>query len=594
MGWEAWLAVMTVALTMVALARNYAADIVLLSAVTFIALVQSVTGSSRLPSLSQAFQGFGNEAVLSVAVLFVVVGGLSQTGAMARLTQPVLGQPRSILAAQLRMFFPVAGMSAFLNNTPIVAMFLPVLADWCKKNKLSPSKLYLPLSYVTILGGVCTLLGTSTNMLVSGLWIQSGREPLGIFAITWVGVPVALVGIAYLLLVSRKLLPDRVPPLDLSTDPREYSVEMIVEAGSPLVGKSIEQAGLRNLPALYLLEIERADQIIAAVAHDERLAAGDRLVFVGVVSSVVDLQHIRGLVPASDHLFQLNLPRSERVLVEAVVSNSGPLVGQSVRESRFRSLYQAAVIAVARDGERLRMKIGDIVLQAGDTLLLEARPGFVEQHRDSRDFLLVSKLEGALPPRHHKAGYALLALAAVVALAGFDLVNMLGAALAGAGLMVLFGCINVTEARRSVDWQVIISIGASLGLGRTLEQSGAATALANLFVGAAQNDPWLSLAAIYLVALLLTEILSNNAAAAICFPLAIASALNLGVSPLPFVLVVMVAASCGFATPIGYQTHLMVYGPGGYRFSDFLRIGIPLDLLCGVVAVVVTPFVAPF
>jgi di/tricarboxylate transporter len=439
------------------------------------------------------------------------------------------------------------------------------------------------------------MIGTSTNMLVNGLWINSGRESFSLFDITWIGLPVAVVGLGYLVIASRKLLPDRRPAMSQFEDARQYTVEMVVEPGSGLVGQTIEQAGLRGLPGMYLMEIDREGQLLPAVSHAERLRANDRLVFVGVVESVIDLQKFRGLKPATNQVFKLNAPRTYRALVEAVVSNSCPLVGKSIREGRFRSVYNAAVIAVSRNGERVGGKIGDIVLRPGDTLLLETRHDFAEQQRNSRDFFLVSNVDGGTPPRHDKAMIALAILVGMVLFAGFELLTMLNAAMLAAGLMVITRCCTAAEARRSVDWQVLLTIGASLGIGKALQTSGAAMYLANSFLGAAGHNRWLVVATVYGVTLLFTELMSNNTAAAIVFPLAMAASKSFGdAAAVPFAMTVMIAASCGFATPLGYQTHMMVYGPGGYRFSDFVRIGLPLDVLCGVVTVALVPLIWPF
>jgi di/tricarboxylate transporter len=593
MSWEGWLTVGVIASMIALLALNVASTDLLLAA-ALIVLVSLHSFSPAFPSAADAVAGFGNEALITVGVLFVVVTGLSKSGAMALVSQPVLGRPRTILGAQARLMPPVALLSAFLNNTPIVAMFLPVVSDWSRRTGISPSKLFIPLSYATVLGGLTTLIGTSTSMLVAGLLLADKNERLSMFDLTWVGLPVCLAGLAYLLIVGRRLLPDREGLTGPRTDPREYTFEMLVESSSGLVGRSIEEAGLRHLPGTYLAEIDRKGQVLAAVAPTERLCAGDRLIFVGVVEAVVDLQRIRGLVPATDQVFKLDAPRRERCLVEAVVSSSCPLIGQTIRDGRFRAHYNAVVIAVARNGQRIRAKIGDIVLAAGDTLLIETHASFAEQQRDSRDFYLVSRLEGSSPPRHDRAPIALAILFGMVVAAGFEWTSMLTAAMLAAASMVLTGCCTAAEARRSIDLEVLVSIGAALGVGKALQTSGAAQTIAGSMIELAGTNPWFVLAVVYGVTVVFTEVMSNNAAAALTFPIAMASASSLGVSHMPFVIAIMVAASCGFATPIGYQTHMMVAGPGGYRFGDFLRIGVPLNLVVMIVAVALAPLAWPF
>jgi di/tricarboxylate transporter len=473
-------------------------------------------------------------------------------------------------------------------------MMLPVVDDWAKKTRLSASKLMIPLSYAAILGGLCTLIGTSTNLVVNGLLISSGGPGLRLFDVAWVGVPCCLAGLLYILVASRWLLPDRRPPIGQPEDPRRYTVEMLVEPGSPLAGKTIEQAGLRHLPGLYLMEIDRNGDVLAAVGSDTKLAANDRLVFVGVVESVVDLQKVRGLKPATDQVFKIGAPRPYRCLIEAVVSNTCPLVGLSIREGRFRSVYNAAVIAVARNGERLPGKIGDIVLRPGDTLLLEAHPSFADAQRNSRDFFLVSRIDDSTPPRHDRAWAALAVLLAMVVAAGFSWLSMLNAALLAAGGMLLARCCTPSAARRSVEWQVLLVIACAFGIGRALEKSGAAETIATTLIGLAGSSPWLALGVVYGVTMLFTEVMSHIAAAVMVFPIALATAAGLHVNEMPFVMAIVMAASCGFATPIGYQTNLMVYGPGGYRFGDYLRFGGPLNLLVWAVTMLVAPLAWPF
>jgi di/tricarboxylate transporter len=542
----------------------------------------------------EALRGMSNEGMITVAALFVVASAVERTGALASLVDRALGRPKSLASAQLRTMIGPGVISAFTNNTPVVALMVPAIRDWAKKHRLSVSKLLMPMNAAVVLGGLCTLIGTSTNVVVSGLVAAKRGAPLEMFDISWLGVPLFACGLVYLIVASRTLLKDRRPPMSTSDDPRQYSLEMVVDPGSPLAGRTIEQAGLRHLDGLFLMEIDRGGHVIAAVAPTERLEAGDRLVFVGVIDSVVELQKIRGLRPATDQVFKLDDPRSERVLVEAVVSPSCPLVGRTIREGRFRSTYGAVVIAVARDGERLQMKIGDIVLQPGDTLLVEAGTAFVDRQRSNRHFYLVSEVTGSTPPRHDKAWIACTVLAAMVLAAALDLVPMVAAALVAAGAVVALRCISSTEARRAIEWESLLLIAASFGLARAMEKTGLAGAMAASTIGAAGDNPHVVLAAIYLVAMLFTELMSNNAAAVLTFPIAWQTAADLGVNPMPFVMAITVAASCGFATPMGYQTNLMIYGPGGYKFRDYVRFGGPLNLLVMALTVALAPLIWPF
>ncbi len=562
-------------------------DLVLLGGLTVLLIVGIITPQ-------EALAGFANEGLVTIAALFVVAEGLRQTGGLNFLGQHLLGQPTSLGAAQTRVMIPSAMASAFLNNTPVVAMMMPVISDWAKKHRLSVSHLLLPLSYAAILGGMCTLIGTSTTLVVHGLLIETHGHRLGMFEIAAVGFPIAVVGIVYLSVCARWLLPERKPAITPLDDPREYSVEMLVEPGSPLVDKTIEEAGLRHLPGMYLMEIDREGHVLAAVSSDERLWANDRLVFVGIVESVVDLQKIPGLKTAADQLFQLDEPRSERRLIEAVVSNSYPFNHMTIRDAKFRSHYNAAVIAVARNGQRIRKKIGDIEICPGDTLLLEAHGSFLKQQRNSRDFFLVSELENSTPPRYEQAWVARSILLGMVVVVGFGLISMLKTAMLAAGLMVVTRCCLGGEAKRSIDWGVLLVIGAGLGLGKALELTGSAKSIADVTIGMVGDHPHLILAVIYAVTMLFTNLITAKAAAVLIFPIAMATASHLGVDYMAFAIAVMVAAAASFATPIGYQTNLMVFGPGGYRYSDYLRIGGPLSLIVWAITVLLAPLVWPF
>jgi di/tricarboxylate transporter len=541
----------------------------------------------------EALKGMSNEGMITVAALFVVAAAVERTGALAALVDRALGRPESLASAQMRTMVGPGVLSAFMNNTPVVALMVPAIRDWAKKHRLSVSKLLMPMNAAVVLGGLCTLIGTSTNVVISGLVAAKTGRPLGMFEISWLGVPLMLAGLVYLVFASRYLLKDRRPAVSPSDDPRQYSLEMLVEQGSPLVGRSIEEAGLRGLDGLFLMEIDRGGHVIAAVSPTERLEAGDRLVFVGVVDSVVELQKIRGLRPATDQVFKLDDPRSERTLIEAVVSNTCPLIGRTIREGRFRSTYDAVVIAVARNGDRLQMKIGDITLEPGDTLLLEASRDFAEHQRSNRDFYLVSEVNNFTPPRHDQAWIACTVLAAMILAATLELVPMVAAALVAAAIVVALKCISSDEARQSIEWESLLLIAASFGLARPWRRRGWPKRSRTRRSPRRATIPMV-LAAIYFVTMLFTELMSNNAAAVLTFPIAWQTAADLGVNPLPFVMAVTVAASCGFATPMGYQTNLMIYGPGGYKFSDYVRFGGPLNLLVMAITVALAPLIWPF
>jgi di/tricarboxylate transporter len=450
------------------------------------------------------------------------------------------------------------------------------------------------MAYAATFGGVCTLVGTSTNLIVQGLLTEHGHAGMKMFDLAWIGIPCAVAGVAYFMLFGQWLLPDRRPAITTHDDPREYTVEMMVLADGPLVGKGIEEAGLRHLPGLFLIRIERAGEEIAPVSPRERLYGGDRLVFAGVLDSVVDLTRMRGLARAPEHSQELETPVANRRLIEAVVSSRCPLVGTSIREGEFRSYYNAAVVAVARGGERLRGKIGDIVLAPGDTLLLETDEDFLLRQRNSSHFFLVSGVANSQPVRRDRAWVALTLLVAMVAIATLGWLDLLTAAFIAAGLMIAVGCCSVNQARQSIDWSLLVVIAAALGVGQAIEMSGLADLVAAEIIGFAGGHPWWVLVAVYFVTMVFTELVTNNAAAVLVYPIAMAAARSLNADAMPFIIAIAIGASAGFATPFGYQTNLMVYGPGGYRFTDYLRVGIPLDLVYMAVTVMLAPIVFPF
>jgi di/tricarboxylate transporter len=595
MTWEAWLTISTIVVLFVMLVRNWApTDFLMVAALTLLIVVGTIADSDRLPRAAAAVVGLGNSGLVTVAVLFVVVAGLVQTGAMNLIAGWLIGRPQSVNGALIRLLTPVTILSAFLNNTPVVAMFMPVVEDICKRTGINPSKLYLPMAYVATFGGVCTLVGTSTNLIVNGLLIEATGHGMQMFDLTWIGLPCAVVAIMFLLVSNRRLLPDRRPPITIHEDPRRYTVEMIVHDRGVMVGKTVEEAGLRNLPGLFLVEIERGEELLAPVSPRRKLHGLDRLVFVGVIESVVDLQRMRGLTRAPDPSQQSASHHANRCLVEVVVSDRCPLVGASIRDGQFRSTYNAAVVAVARSGRRVEGKIGDIVLQTGDTLLLEATPDFVRRERNSSHFFLVSGVENSEPLRHNRAWIAILILLGMLVTVSFGWFDLLTAGLLAAGLMIVSQCCSIGHARQSVDWSLLVVIAASLGIGQAIESSGLAGTISAKIIEMAGGHPWLVLLAVYTVTTVFTELVTNNAAAVLVFPIAAAAAKTLDVNLMPFAIAIAVGASAGFATPFGYQTNLMVYGPGGYRFSDYLRLGIPLDIIFLIVTVVLTPLVWPF
>ena len=603
--------------------RNTSSDVLFLGALMLLTLLGVVTPD-------QAFEGFANEALLTLAGLFAVTAALRRVGLLDWVGRAMLGGAANEQSALRRLAAALIGASTFILNTALVAMLMPVIIDWCRRRSISPSRMLLPLSYLTILGGVCSLIGTSTTLVAQGK-LREVRDqhrqqfasvagdsphresefleqlrPLGMFEIGWVGLPCALVGGAFLLTVGRKLLPRREDFIEqMGEHRREYLVEMLVRNDCPLIGQTVEQAGLRNLPGLFLIEIDRQGELITPVTPQDVLRADDRMVFAGVVSTIVDLEKIPGLVPAADMNYEFHPQvRQSRELTEVVLSRTSPLIGSTVKEANFRQRYNAAVVAVHRNGIRLTNKIGNIRLEPGDTLLLQTRSHFVATYRNHRDFYLVSSVDGSNAIRHHKmalaAGLGLLLLCWLIGAAWLadgprtGLTSTAVAALTIAGMMVATRCVPLSEVRGAIDLHTLVTIAAALGLGRALTVTGAAQQIADQLVGAVGDHPYLLLVVVYVLAMVFTETITNNAVAAMLLPLAAAVAWTGGHSPRPFVMAVALAASLSFATPIGYQTNLMVMGPGGYRPADYLRLGIPMALIVMATALALIPLVWPF
>ncbi|MBO6537197.1 MAG: SLC13 family permease [Balneolaceae bacterium] len=586
---EGWAVVGVIGLCLtLLLTTTIAVDLILLAGLAFLLI-------SGILSPEEALSGFSNEGMLTVAALYVVAGGLKETGAIQMITQKIMGQTRNVRGAQARIMAPVMVMSAFMNNTPIVASFIPALEHWSKKTGIPVSKVLIPLSYAAILGGTCTLIGTSTNLILNGLLIEEGSiRSLGLFEPALIGIPCAIAGFIYLLLFGDKLLPSRGEAFQTFKDTREYTIEMLVPVGSPLARKTIQEAGLRQLPGLFLVEIVREDAVLPAVGPNQRLRENDRLIFAGVVESIVDLQSMNGLVPATDQVFKLDTPRKNRVLLEAVISATHPLRGRTIKEGEFRNRYNAVVIAVSRSGERVKEKVGDITLKTGDTLLIEASNGFLGRYRNSNHFYLISPLEGVPVTDFKKSGVALLILVIMIILAGTGILSMLQAGVLASGLMIVSRVIRYSVSIESIDWRVLIAIASSLGIGAALKTTGVAGLLAENLLSFAATDTFLLLAITYFLTWILTELITNNAAAVLVFPIALSIASSLGLDFIPFAIVIIMAASASFSTPLGYQTNLMIYGPGGYKYTDYLRIGLPLNLIVAFTTLSLVPFLWEF
>lgn len=599
MSWEIFFCCSVLALVLGGLVFNRPPDVLLLGAVVILAVLRIITPE-------EALAGFSNTSMLTVGALYIIAAALRETGSLDAVGSWLLKGARSEQSVLMRLAGTLPVMSAFLNNTPIVAMFIPIVSGWCKKHRIAPSRLLLPLSYLSIIGGTCTLIGTSTNLVVNGLMEETTRSnpelsqflhPMSFFELGYVGLPYAIVGIIYLLVIGQRLLPNRKDLIEQFTESsREYLVNLRVQSNCRLIGQMVQEAGLRQLPGLFLIEVTREDRVISPVPPDFVLKSNDILTFTGIVSTIVDLEKIQGLVPVADEGYETHAAkRRGRVLCEAVVSKTCPCIGKSIRDADFRALYNAAVVAVHRGGIKLTGKVGDIVLHEGDTLLMQAGAHFIRAHRNNSHFLLVGGIEDSRPLRHEKAIWSLILLVVLITLMVSGVIKIVLAAFLVAGLMVVTRCISASNARRSVDWQTLITIAAAFGIAKALINSGCVASMSVFFINLTGDlGPYGVLAGVYIMTSLFATMVGNNAAAALVFPFAVAIAGQIGVNPRPFAMCVTFAASASFLSPISYQTNLMVYGPGGYRFSDFVRVGLPLNLLLLACTTVLIPIVWHF
>lgn len=583
---DAWITLVVVLAVLLAMVRDLLAPSAAMFGGMVVLLVAGVVDAG------QALSGFSNPAPITVAALFVLARAVEKTGALTPIVSTALGEGTGRRASLARLSIPTVASSAFLNNTPIVAMLIPQVSAWAERHERSPSHYLMPLSFAAILGGVITVIGTSTNLVVSGLLDEAGLGALGFFEIAAVGLPVAVLGTTVMVLLAPRVLPARRSVRgEILDEGRRYVTHMVVEPGGPLEGKTVEAAGLRNLRAGFLATIERGVEPPRPARPTSLLRGGDRLRFVGRADQIVDLQAIRGLTSSESEQVS-DLDQIPERYFEAVVAPGSALAGRSLKQADFRRTYQAAVLAIHRSGQLVEGKLGQVPLHAGDTLILLADRGFAGRWRDRGDFLLVAPMGGSPPVAGAKAVWVGVIGVAIVLSASTGLVSILQASLLGAVAIVALGILSPAEARSAVDLNVIVVIAAAFGVAAGVEVSGlaetVATGIVSVFDGLGAVG---ILAGVVVTTVLLTGMVSNNAAALLMFPIAVATAAQAGLDPRGFAVAIAVAASADFLTPVGYQTNTMVYGPGGYRFGDYARLGAPLTaIVIGTILVAVPRF----
>jgi di/tricarboxylate transporter len=562
-------------------------------------LIMGALIATSILTPEEGVSGFSNPAPVTVAAVLVLSAGLIRTGAISKLGSRMARLGGASEVRLLAVLVPVVGLlSAFINNTAAVAMFLPLVLGIARERKISPSRLLMPLSFAGIFGGVVTYIGTSTNIIVGSIVERAGLERFRMFEFTRLGVLFLIMGTLYLLIVGRKLLPLRRPAESLTEGYhlQGYLTELVVQQGSPLIGKTLQESQLSQTLDIEVLEILRGDQRLWSLLQELRLQENDLLIVKGQLRNILKVREAEGLeIMAEVKLKDHDLESQDVGLAEAVISPGSSLDGLTLKQADFRKRYQATVLAIRRHGGQIREKLGNVRLHFGDTLLVQGRKERLQSLKQNPDFLLIMEDLTAPEFRKSKTPVAILTFLGVVAAAAFDLMPIMVAALFGALLMVLTRCITAQEAYEAVDWKIIMLIAGTLSLGLALEKTGAAELIANrLVLSVGPYGPVAVLSALYLLTSLMTEMMSNNASAALLTPIAISIAGGLGVSPRPFAFCIAFAASASFLSPIGYQTNTLVYGPGGYRFSDYIRVGGPLNLLNWIAATLLIPVFWPF
>ena len=537
-----------------------------------------------------ALSGLSSPAPATIAALYVVAGAATATGAFVGLIDRLLQRKPSmpLLAGG------TAALSSFIPNTPLIAMFAPRVVRWAHRTGGSAGRLLLPMSFASILGGVVTIIGTSTNLVVSDLLRAAGEDELGMFEITVVGLPVAVVGVIVLTTVGRRILPDRSPAIDPDARARTFQIAMRVDPASRLVNSTIADAGLRDLEGAFLAFIEREDEQgnthVLPAAPTTVLAADDLCCFVGESDRVLELHGHDGLVAAeAGHVAEPST--IDMRVFEAVVAPASQLVGSTLRDAGFRARYGGAVVAIHRADEEVAGQLGRVRLRAGDVLLVLANEGFGARWRGHLDFSLVAALDQPAPFREGKSWLVYVAVVGLVACATFDVLSLFEASLAAAGVCLLGGAIGRREAVRAIDLNVVLTMAVAISLGAGIALSGLAAEVARLAESAGDTalGDVAAVAGVMIVTIILTELLTNTAAAALMVPIALNIGAESGVEPRMLAIAVLIGASCSFLSPIGYQTNLMVYGLGGYKFTDFTKVGAPLTVATIVVTCAILP-----
>ena len=568
---NAWITIVTVlSMFSILLFTKLRSDLVFLGAIA----VLFVTG---VLDAKEAFSGFSNTSVVIVGVLFVVVSGLTHTGVLQWIVKNLLGQPTSYGKAVVRLMVPVAALSSFLSNTTVVALFVGIVKMWSKKLNISPSKLLIPLSYASGMGGVCTLIGTPPNLIISGLYADKTGTAMNVLATTIPGLFCLFIGVLSII-AMRRLLPDRTAPEAAFEATSEYTVELLVPSDNPNIGKTLAEAGLNDIRGGHLIEIIHFDEMVTPFDNDEPIMGGDRLIFAGQIDEILSLKKSHGFVNADHHVFTMSEVSRNRQLRTAYVTPESSLINKTIGKSTFEKDNNMTLVAVARRGKRINMSPREVVLRAGDTLLLECPPRVNINTKDLSSQLHFFDSE-QVPNISRKTLISTTIMIAMVVLSALNVIPLLECAFIAAIAMLLFRCCNPDQAMKAINWDILMVFAGSVVLGTAIQKTGIAEQLAFGILDTCGNNPIVVMTAICFVGTFITEFISNTAAGAMFFPIMYEAAEKLGYEPYPFLIALMVSVSSSFATPIGSPTHMLVYGPGGYRFSDFMRIGLLMNII---------------
>lgn len=578
-------------------------DLTALMVLGILVFVSMITGVNTLPSLEATLGVFAHPAPITIIGMFIVSTALDKTGVIEGITKH-LGRLSKLSYKRFLfvMVIGVAAASAFVNNTPVVIVLMPVILTLAKSMNIASSKLLIPLSYASILGGTCTLIGTSTNLLASGILTESGYEPIGMFELASIGLPLVFAGTIFLVLFGNRLLPHRETlTAILSEDERkEFMTEVFVRPNSEFIGHNAKDSGLAKHRSIRLIEIIRSGVVLKGNLGEIKLREGDRL--------LLACRPTQGNGNANSFQlpeeFESNLgiiSSNEGLVIEGIIAPHAQFIGKTLEEINFRQHFRMVLMAIHRKGINLRDSLNELRLQEGDTLLLMGSMDAVENLESSEEIIILDRVhKSKRPPNLFKQLIAVLTILGIVLLASFNVIPIVAAVIFGVSILLISKCLEPSEAYQSVHWPILAIIFGMLALGQAMTSTGASNLIAEGIANCVfafspvALQPIILLAVVYLITSAFTEFLSNNAAVALMIPIAISLAINLGLDPRPFVIATCIASSASFATPIGYQTNTYVYGAGGYRFTDFTKIGLPLNIICFVIATIFIPMIWEF